>query len=418
MRILTLLLCLFVALTCSGAPASCAPAATSVPGLALGESRPLETTLGNPALPTAQSVWIEMFKGAKLTIDLEEFYFSHRAGEALQPVLDELGRAAARGVQVRLLLDAGMYRTYPQPADSLAMLPNIFLRKVDYRRLAGGVQHSKFIVVDGADAWIGSQNLDWRSLSQIHELGIRVRDARLVGAIGSVFEADWAGSDTTAAYAAGRSPVDKWPLDVSMGKTPAASVTLGVSPRKTTPAGIPWDRDLIIARLEAAKREVSVQVMQYGVGSRNTVDSTLHKALLATTARGVHVRLIAADWALGGNNESTLKDLAAHGVEVKISRVPEWSHGYIPFARVEHCKYMVVDGDWLWIGTSNWEPSYFLTTRNLGLTIHDRALAEQAAKVFAASWSAPTAAVFTADPKLPPREHGEKAPAGATVYGE
>jgi len=131
------------------------------------------------------------------------------------------------------------------------------------------------------------------------------------------------------------------------------------------------------------------------------------------------VKLVVSDWAIGGANEPALRDLAAHAnVEVKISRVPEWSVGYVPFARVEHCKFMVADSTWLWLGTSNWEPSYFLTTRNLGVTIHDAPLALQARAAFATSWSAPTAATFGPTTKLPPREHGPTAPAGEKVYGE
>jgi phosphatidylserine/phosphatidylglycerophosphate/cardiolipin synthase-like enzyme len=165
---------------------------------------------------------------------------------------------------------------------------------------------------------------------------------------------------------------------------------------------------------------VNVQVMQYGVGSRGVTDSTLHRALIAAGARGVKVRLIAADWALGGGNEAALRDLAAHAnVEVKISRVPDWSGGYIPFGRVEHCKYMTVDGEWLWLGTSNWEPGYFLNTRNLGYTIRNAKLAAQGLRIFETSWNAPTAAVWKPDTKLPPRAHGADAPAGTVkVYGE
>jgi phosphatidylserine/phosphatidylglycerophosphate/cardiolipin synthase-like enzyme len=79
---------------------------------------------------------------------------------------------------------------------------------------------------------------------------------------------------------------------------------------------------------------------------------------------------------------------------------------------------MVVDGEWLWVGTSNWEPSYFLNTRNLGLTVHDPVLAKQGDAIFAASWNAPGAAPYGPDTKLPAREHGEKAPTGAKNYGE
>jgi len=394
-------------------------AAPAPPPLQLGESRPVETALGDPSLPAARDVWVEMIRGATRTLDLEEFYFSHRPGEPLQPVVDEIGRAAARGVKVRLLMDAGFMATYPQPAESIGALPNVTLRRVDYRRLAGGVQHSKYFIVDGGDAWIGSQNLDWRSLSQIHELGIRVRDPRLAGAITAVFESDWGGADTTKAFTPATFAAPAWPLRLAQSERDTADVWLGASPRATTPAGIPWDRDLIVQRIAAAKREVVVQVLQYGVRVRAGGDSTLHHALLDAAARGVKVKLIVSDWALGGNNEPALRNLASHAnVEVKISRVPEWSGGYVPFARVEHCKYMVVDSAWLWIGTSNWEPSYFLTTRNLGLTIRDAALAKQARGVFEASWTAPTAAVWLPDTKLPARVHGEQPPPGVKFYGE
>lgn len=417
-RFALLLTC--IAVLAPTAPSPAATTATSAPPLQLGESRPLETALGDPALPAAADVWVEMIRGARASLDLEHFYLSNRAGEALQPVLDEIGRAAARGVRVRLLLDAAMYRTYPMPADSLGRLANVQFRRVDYRRLAGGVQHAKFMIVDGLDTWLGSQNLDWRALTQIHELGMRARDPVLAAAASAVFASDWAGADTTVAFQPAAYSAPAWPRRLVQAPGDTADVWFGASPRATTPAGIPWDRDLIVRCIAGAKREVNVQVMQYGVRLRGGADdSTLHRALLGAAARGVKVRLLAADWSLGGANEAPLRDLAAHAnVEVRISRVPEWSGGYIPFARVEHCKYMTVDGEWLWVGTSNWEPSYFLTTRNVGFTVRNANLAAEGRRIFEADWNAPTAAVWRADTKLPPRVHGMEAPAGMKVYGE
>jgi phosphatidylserine/phosphatidylglycerophosphate/cardiolipin synthase-like enzyme len=360
-----------------------------------------------------------MIRSARRTLDLGEFYFSHRPGEALQPVLDEIGRAAARGVRVRLLLDAAMSRTYPQPADSMARLANVSVRRVDYRRLAGGVQHAKYFVVDGREAWIGSQNLDWRSLEHIHELGVRVRDARVAAAITAVFETDWGGADTTRAFALAPLAPVSFPLSLVQAPGDTALVWLGATPRRTLPEGLPWDLDLILQRVREARHEIVAQVLQYGVRYRGQADSTLHAALLDAAARGVNVRLIVSDWTLGGGNEGALRDLASHAnVEVRISRVPEWSGGYIPFARVEHCKYMVADSTWLWLGTSNWEPSYFLDTRNLGLTIRDARLAAQARLAFETSWNAPEAARYGPDTHLPARVHGETPPPGVRFYGE
>jgi len=77
-----------------------------------------------------------------------------------------------------------------------------------------------------------------------------------------------------------------------------------------------------------------------------------------------------------------------------------------------------VDGEWAWIGTSNWEPGYFLDTRNVGLTVHDPAIALELARVFRASWEAPSAVDYGPDTHLPPRAHGEQAPPGEKMYGE
>jgi phosphatidylserine/phosphatidylglycerophosphate/cardiolipin synthase-like enzyme len=393
-------------------------ASRSAPPLLLVESRPLETSLGDPALPPTASEWLDMIHAAHATLDLEEYYLSERPGEALSPVLQAIGAAAGRGVRVRLLLDARMHRTYPQPADSLARIPNVSVRVVDYQRLAGGIQHAKFMIADGADAFVGSQNLDWRSLSHIHELGLRVRLAPVAAALEDVFETDWNATDTTRTSA----PVDRarvtWPVRFEQGGE-VGEVWLGASPRATTPASIPWDRDVLLRRIAEAKREIVVQTLDYGVAGFGARDSSLHQALIGAARRGVKVRLLISDWELGSPGEADLQSLTSvPNVEVRISRVPDWSGGYIPFARVEHCKYAVTDSTWLWLGTSNWEPSYFLTTRNVGLTVRHGELARAARRVFEQDWKSPTAVTFGPQAHLTPRSHGQKPPEGAKVYGE
>ena len=92
-------------------------------------------------------------------------------------------------------------------------------------------------------------------------------------------------------------------------------------------------------------------------------------------------RLVVSDWEADNPRIADLQSLAGTpNVEAKLSTVPEWSGGYIPFARVEHCKYMVVDSLWTWVGTSNWEPGYFHGTRNVAVSIKDRTIALEARK--------------------------------------
>src|ERR1051325_10496352 len=105
--------CFAAVLALGAAPDSTRHAAPHVVPVAvqLGETRPIETMLGDGSLPPALDGWVEMIQGARQEVDLELFCLSTKSGEALDPVLDEIGRAAARGVRVRLLLDAGMHRS-------------------------------------------------------------------------------------------------------------------------------------------------------------------------------------------------------------------------------------------------------------------------------------------------------------------
>lgn len=390
------------------------------PAIELGESRPVESTLGNPAIRDARAVWLETIRGAKRTLDLEHFYLSHRPGEALQPVLDEIGRAAKRGVRVRLLLDAGMYRTYPRTADSLAKLRNVQVRRIDVRRLmGGGVQHAKFMVADGRSAWIGSQNLDWRALSQIHELGARVDDARVAAAVGAVFESDWASAgDSSRAITLVPLPEFAQPVPVVLARGDTARVTVSASPRRMTPAGVAWDRDVLVGLLDSARDEIVAQALGYGVTSRGETDSTLDHALRRAAARGVRVKLIFSDWC-GDDDIAALRGLSqVPGVEVRISRVPDWSGGYVPYARVEHCKIAVADGRRAWVGTSNWEPGYFSNSRNLAFTFEHAGIAAQVRATFETSWNEPHALKLGAETPFTTRTRGAEGPPGMKVYGE
>jgi phosphatidylserine/phosphatidylglycerophosphate/cardiolipin synthase-like enzyme len=386
----------------------------------LVETVPVETRLGNPALPAARDVWIQMIRGARRTLDIEQFYLSTWPGEPLEGVLSAIGEAAGRGVKVRLLLDARMYRTYPMPADSLGRLPHVELRRLDMGRIAGGVQHAKFFIVDGREVFLGSQNFDWRALRHIHELGVRVRDARAARAFGEVFELDWAAAgDSTAA----RAPVPQRhvpvPIRIAQGRGDTMDLWPSYSPKGFIPDPARWDRDALVRCLDGAQHEVVLQSLDYSLTSRAMTDTTLDAALRRAAARGVKVEMLISDWETDGPEIGDLQRLSTvPGIAARLSTVPEWSGGYIPFARVEHCKYMVVDTLWTWVGTGNWAPDYFSRSRNLAVTMRNRPLALQARRVFEASWTAPGAAPVRADSTYAPKAHGESPPPGVRKYAD
>ena len=402
-------------------------AAPPGPPVQLVETRPVESVLGNPALPTALEAWLDIIGHARRSLDFEEFYLSTWPGEPTEEVLAALGKAARRGVKMRLILDSRMHRTYPRTADSLARVPGFAVRLVDFGRIAGGIQHAKFFIADGATVFLGSQNFDWRALKHIHELGVRVRDARVAGDFARVFDLDWEAAtpvgqapDTTRTFRATQWTHAPGSLPYRIVQAPGDTVQVwpGWSPGRFIPDTTLWDRDLIVRMLDGAQHEIVAQVLTYSPSDRQGRDDALDAALRRAAARGVKVKLVVSDWETGSSALKELQALArVPGIEVKLSTVPEWSGGYIPFARVEHCKYAVVDTLWAWVGTSNWEPGYFHGTRNVSVTMQNRRLAAQARDIFEHSWLAPGAAVLDPDKTYPRKEHGEEAPAGKKKYG-
>jgi phosphatidylserine/phosphatidylglycerophosphate/cardiolipin synthase-like enzyme len=385
------------------------------------ESRPVGTNLGNRAILDAATAWIAEIRAAKSELAFEEFYLSDLPGEPLRPVLDEIGRAAGRGVRVRLLLDARMSKTYPEPADSLGSLPNIELRRVDFGKVAGGVQHAKFFLIDRRTIVLGSQNLDWRALAHIHELGVCIHDSSVARVFQDVFELDWKlAAEPEGARDALSAAARRYPADFSVQSDGEdVGIRPSVDPRGWLPDSTQWDLDAMVRTIDSAENEIVVQTLTYSPESRGIKEPRLDDALRRAAARGVRVELLVSDWNLGHPGIDALKALiGVPNLEVRIGTVPEWSDAYIPYARVEHCKYMVVDSLFTWIGTSNWEPGYFLNSRNVAVTLKSRRLALEARKVFEASWASDIARPVRPEIEYSPKPHGAEGPPGRRVLGK
>jgi len=366
-----------------------ARADTSLP-LELVETAPVETTLDHPDIPDAYQVWLEMIQGARTSIDLAQFYASNEAGSRLEPVVAALEAAADRGVAIRFLAEKGFYKTYPKTLDRLGEHTRIEMRLYDVRSLMGGILHAKLMIVDGREIFVGSQNFDWRALEHIQELGVRARLPKVGRAFEDVFNTDWAlagGADPGFRV----QPPDGgygFPVQVDLPRGSVA-VTPVFSPGGWLPDPSLWDLDHLLDMLDGAERTIRVQLLSYRtVGRDRDYWPKLEDALRAAAARGVQVQMIVSDWSQSSGTIEGLQSLQAlPDITVKIMTIPPWSGGFIPFARVVHAKYLVVDGVRSWVGTSNWEKSYFTTTRNAGLVIEGASFGAQLDAFFLGDWN-------------------------------
>lgn len=349
----------------------------------LVQSIPVETDLAHPALPFAKDVWLDLIRGAKTRIDVAQFYVFNRPGSALEPVLQALEAAGRRGVKLRVLLSDKMLPNDPASVARLKAIPGLELRIYDLRGTSEGVLHAKCFLVDGREAFLGSQNLDYRALEHIHELGLRTTDPALVGPLARVFEADWA-------FALDRSR----PARAGEAATPSVppAVELVASPPFLNPPGIRAAEGVLADLLGEAQGTLRIQLLTYSPVRGRRYWPLVDQALRAAAARGVKVQFLVSDWVLKSKGLAHLKSLSlVPGIEVRIASIPEARSGYLPFARVIHSKYLLVDDRTLWLGTSNWEENYFRAARNVEAVLREPRLAAQAAEVFQKLWSSPYA---------------------------
>ncbi|RMO80948.1 Phospholipase D [Pseudomonas syringae pv. philadelphi] len=366
----------------------------AIPGFELVHTVPVGTELQTPDLRAPGDVWRELFNGARERIDIEQFYVADQPGSVMVKVLESLTAAGQRGVKIRFLLEEkGLKLSDPETLERLRAIPNLTLRVLPYARLTGsGIIHAKFFVVDGRQAFIGSQNFDWRSLEHIHETGLRIDEPTVVRQTQAVFDQDWLAQ---AAIADGKSVAVPVAPTVS-GSSPDGNY-LVASPQRYNPSGVVDSQAELPRLLAQAKSEVRVQLLDYaplsyGPDKTRPYYAVIDNALRSAAARGVSIKLMVSDWNTGMPEVAYLKSLAlVPNVQVRIVTLPMAAQGFIPYARVIHSKTMEIDNQIAWVGTSNWLGGYLDNSRNLEVVMHDSKMATRIGLLHAQLWDGPYA---------------------------
>ena len=283
------------------------------------------------------------------------------------------------------------------------------VKSLDFTKLMGaGVLHTKLWLVDGKHFYVGSANFDWRSLTQVKELGVLVRDCPcLAEDMAKIWRVYWdlGGQESVPA---------SWPSSYSTHINSASplelpslntSVYLASSPPPFCPEGRDKDIEAILRGISQAREFVHIAVMDYfpsTIYGKKTmfwprIDDALREAAIS---RGVRVRLLASHWAHTRPSMlrflRSLSDLSGTDprvdIQVKLFTVPSFTPAQekIPFARVNHNKYMVTDQEGF-IGTSNWSADYFISTGGIGF-VFTGPVRQQLEDVFSRDWESDYAA--------------------------
>ncbi|CAN5453687.1 phospholipase D-like domain-containing protein [soil metagenome] len=359
----------------------------------LVESVPAETILERSDLHRASDVWLKMFNDAKKTIDIEMFYFANEKNEVLEPILQSLKEAAKRGVTIRIIVDSSFYSGSEHSVDLLDGIKNITIKKLNMKAIAGGIMHAKFFIVDSENVFTGSQNMDWRALKHIHEMGVRVKNVQIGYTFEEIFNIDYKLCDHPDLSSV-KNLLSPKKLEVISRSNPVrfessefGSVSLypAFSPEPTTPQMLEGELESILRIINNAKEKISIQMYSYNIKNNFT---QIDDALRAAAKKGVKIKIIFSNWAIRTEATETIKSLSqVQGIEIKFSNIPEFSAGFIPYARVEHCKYFIADSDVSFISSANWEKGYFYDTRNASMVINNNRINASLQSVFMRDWN-------------------------------
>jgi phosphatidylserine/phosphatidylglycerophosphate/cardiolipin synthase-like enzyme len=340
------------------------------------------TTARAFVLPDAPSVPIETIRGAERRILIGGYSFaSQRVGAALR-------RAAARGVEVRILLDdapaGGISTPQARVLDSLAASGS----GVDIEVLGGSYarydfHHPKYAVVDDS-ALVTTEN--WKPAGTgghaSRGWGVVVESARIANGLAAIFRADIGWRDTVSwrKFRQGRTFTEEtlanesYPTNFEARSVPVESATLLAAPDNAERA--------VLRELDRANE--SIAVIQASIGSR---DLPFVEALLRAAERGVDVRvLLSSAWYSEEDNEAMAAWLNRRAEAENLSLDARVADPGDRFAKI-HAKGVLVDRETAIVGSLNWNSNSVRENREVALALDGEEIGAYYGRVFDADWT-------------------------------
>jgi cardiolipin synthase len=314
----------------------------------------------------AYPAMLQAIASAKISVTMATYIMDRDdAGLAFTKAL---AGATARGVEVRLLIDAaGTRYSWPSILRELRshrIRHARFLKAFPLHLVSVNLRnHRKLLVVDGKEGFTGGLNIragHWLSLNPKHptrDLHFRVRGP-VVAQLQEAFAEDWL--FTTGETLRGTA----WfPVLSAAGSMSARGIADGPDEDFER---LRWT---ILGALNAAQRSVRIATPYF------LPDPSTISALSLAAMRGVEVDIL-----LPGHNNLPFVHWASrahwwqmleHGCRIWLSPPP-----------FDHSKLLVVDDCWSLVGSTNWDPRSLRLNFEFNLECYDCNFGERLAKLF------------------------------------
>lgn len=310
----------------------------------------------------AYPAMMDAIESASMSISFATYIFD-RDQVGLRFV-EALRRAVARGVEVRVLVDmvgaSYCFPTIMRPLRQAGVraayfLPTLVPWRLHYSNLRN---HRKLLIIDGAKVYTGGMNI-----RQGHDLGSNprwpVRDVQfeitgpVVGQLQETFVIDW------------RFTTDE--LLSGPGWFPCPTVTGDVAARSIADGpdeDLDRTRKLLLGAIAVARSSIVILTPYF------LPDDALITALNVAALRGVTVDILLPErgnlrfvqWA----TYAQLWQVLENGCRVWLTPSP-----------FEHSKMMIIDNEWVLIGSSNWDSRSLRLNFELNVEIYSSRFAQE-----------------------------------------
>jgi cardiolipin synthase A/B len=303
-----------------------------------------------------------------------------------QGFIDALAGAAARGLQVRALVDGiGEWYSWPHAVRRLRRAGVPAARFLPPRLLPPSLalnlrNHRKILVVDGEAGFVGGMNIGGREVGKPNHRRMADLHFRVCGPVvtqlAETFAADWL-------FASGESlPV------------PPYARSSGASICRVITEGPDQDNDkllfVMLGAISVAHRQVLIMTPYF------IPPPELTAALQAAALRGVEVCLVLparsnlryVDWA----SRRWLPPLLERGVRVFLQPPP-----------FSHTKLLVIDGSYAQIGSANIDPRSLRLNFEIAVEVYDATVGAQLTRYILSARDQGLAVTPSLRPRLPAR---------------
>lgn len=277
--------------------------------LELVESLPSSLNYSHPRLRSTFEAWQLLLGKARTSLDIAAPHWTLRGldvndsstlpGDHLFQRLLSNGDAGKPKLRLRIVMNRSQQSMWHADARILSNYGAAEIMAINFL-------HSKLWLVDGQHFYLGSADMDWRSLTQRKELGVLALNCpHLAQDLVKIFKAYWyLGSNEVPEYWPWLYHTyinQKRPLLLNVNKNFTMRAFVASSPPAISASGRTLELDAILGSIEKASEFICLSLMDYNPLLRRdskveywpVVDNALRRAALE---RGVTIKLLISWW--------------------------------------------------------------------------------------------------------------------------